>query len=195
MSSPEGPHGSGNGRGDAARLAFREGFGAPADGGPKALVVDDDYRSALALTTLLERVNLPVVAATSAYTALDALAEREDIGIVLMDIMMPVMDGYEAIAAIRRRSRLAGLPLIAVTAKDGAGERARCIAAGASDYIAKPIDPPELLSAIGKWLPDIGRGWEQLGAGVRAAAADGSAATYGSATLGSVKTANGAAAD
>jgi CheY-like chemotaxis protein len=169
MSSSEGPHGSSTGRGEVARLAFRAGFGASSNGGPKALVVDDDYRSALALTALLERVNLPVVAATSAYTALDALAEREDIGIVLMDIMMPVMNGYEAIAAIRRRSRLADLPLIAVTAKDGVGERARCMAAGASDFIAKPIDPPELLSAISRWLPDIGRGWEQLGAGVRAA--------------------------
>ena len=170
MRAFDGPHSSATGRCDVPRLAFRDGFGAPTDGGPKALVVDDDYRSALAMTALLGRANLPVIAATSAYTALDALAEREDIGIVLMDIMMPVMDGYEAIAAIRRRSRLASMPVIAVTAKDGVGERARCMAAGASDFIAKPIDPPELLSAIGKWLPDIGRGWEQLSAGVRAAA-------------------------
>jgi CheY-like chemotaxis protein len=173
MVSPEDRQGSGTRRDEVAPLAFREGFGAPADAGPKALVVDDDYRSALALTALLERVNLPVVAATSAYTALDALAEREDIGIVLMDIIMPVMNGYEAIAAIRRQSRLAGIPLIAITAKDEVGERARCMAAGASDFIAKPIDPPELLSAISKWLPDIGQGWEQLGAGVRAAATGG----------------------
>jgi len=173
MGSPEVRHRSGTRRDEVAPLAFREGFGAPADAGPKALVVDDDYRSALALTALLERVNLPVIAATSAHTALDALAEREDIGIVLMDIIMPVMNGYEAIAAIRRRSRLAGIPLIAITAKDEAGERARCMAAGASDFIAKPIDPPVLLSAISKWLPDIGQGWEQLGAGVREAATGG----------------------
>jgi CheY-like chemotaxis protein len=172
MGSSEGRHSSGTRREEVAPLAFREGFGATADQVPKALVVDDDYRSALALTALLERVNLPVVAATSAHTALDALAEREDIGIVLMDIVMPVMNGYEAIAAIRRRSRLAGIPLIAITAKDEVGERARCMAAGASDFIAKPIDPPQLLSAISKWLPDIGRGWEQLGAGVRAAPTD-----------------------
>lgn len=169
MGSPADQQSSGMRRDMVAPLAYREGFGAPADAGPKALVVDDDYRSALALTALLERVNLPVVAATSAYTALDALAEREDIGIVLMDIVMPVMNGYEAIAAIRRRSRLADIPLIAITAKDEAGERARCMAAGASDFISKPIDPPQLLSAISKYLPDIGRGWEQLGAGVRAA--------------------------
>jgi CheY-like chemotaxis protein len=95
---------------------------------------------------------MTVVAADSGPGALDILEHRVDIGIVLMDIMMPVMDGYEAIAAIRKRPQSAELPIIAVSGKVVAGERERCIAAGASDYIPKPIDTAALLTAISHGL-------------------------------------------
>ena len=95
---------------------------------------------------------MSVVAVETGHTALDAFAERDDIAIVLMDIVMPIMDGYETMTAIRKRPRFAKLPIIAVTGKDTAGERERCIAAGASDYIPKPNDTPVLLSAIAAWM-------------------------------------------
>ena len=95
--------------------------------GPTALVVDDDYRSTLAFTALLERNQFEVVSAPSGYTALDALDDRDDIGIVVMDIMMSVMDGYATMAAIRRRPRFAELPIIAVTAKADDGENASAV--------------------------------------------------------------------
>ncbi len=79
---------------------------------------------------------------------MDVLAGRDDIAVVLMDIRMPIMDGYETMRAIRKLPRCADLSTIAVTAKDGVGERERCLDAGASDYIPKPIDTPELLTAI-----------------------------------------------
>lgn len=150
---PSRPHVPGHPGG--TRDTFRDGFGAGAATahGPTALVVDDDYRSTLAFTALLERNHFAVVSAPSGYTALDALDDREDIGIVVMDIMMSVMDGYAAIAAIRRRPRFAHLPIIAVTAKaDDGEERERCLSAGASDFIPKPIDPSEFLSIISSWL-------------------------------------------
>ena len=137
------------------RTAFRDGFGAGAGAtaGPTALVVDDDYRSTLAFTALLERNQIEVVSAPSGYTALDALDDRDDISIVVMDIMMSIMDGYATMAAIRRRPRFANLPIIAVTAKaDEGAERQRCLDAGASDFISKPIDPPSFLSTVASWL-------------------------------------------
>jgi CheY-like chemotaxis protein len=137
-----------SGRDDEARTAFRAGFGGPSQADTTALVVEDDYHSKIALTALLERLKVTVVAADSGHAALDVLAERDDIAFVLMDVMMPIMDGYETMRAIRERPRLAALPIIAVTAKDSAGERERCIEAGASQFIPKPIDTSELLSAI-----------------------------------------------
>jgi len=129
-----------------------EEAGRPAGG--TALVVEDDLASALALKALLERAQLSVVPAADGRTALDALDGDggQDIGIVVMDIKMPVMDGYETMAAIRERPRFAQLPIIAVSAKDTDGERERCLAAGASDFIAKPIDVGDLLGAISMWL-------------------------------------------
>jgi CheY-like chemotaxis protein len=120
------------------------------------LIVDDDDVSTLALSALLERGGLTTLAASSGPAALDTLDGRGDVGLVLMDIMMPVMDGYEAMAEIRKRPQYLNVPIIAVTGKDIDGERERCIAAGASDYVAKPIDTPGLLSALSGWLPAFG---------------------------------------
>src|SRR6185436_3203575 len=103
--------------------------------GSTVLVVDDDFRNIFALTALLERCEAIVVAAQSGAEALTILEQRSDIDLVLMDIMMPGMNGYEAIAALRERPEWAALPVIAVTGKVVSGERQRCLAAGASDYV------------------------------------------------------------
>jgi signal transduction histidine kinase/CheY-like chemotaxis protein/HAMP domain-containing protein len=124
-----------------------------AGSGAVALVVDDDFRNVFALTALLEREQLTVIAAESAAAGIAILAERSDIDLVLMDIMMPQMDGYEAMGAIRAMPQWGELPIIAVTGKVVGSERERCIAAGASDYITKPVDSATLLAAIGKRLP------------------------------------------
>jgi signal transduction histidine kinase/ActR/RegA family two-component response regulator len=117
------------------------------------LIVDDDFRNRFALTALLERGRLNVVEAGGGQAALDILEERSDIDLVLMDIMMPAMNGYEAIAAIRSRPAYAAIPILAVTGKVVAGERDRCLAAGASGYIAKPVDAAELIEAVTLWIP------------------------------------------
>ena len=130
-----------------ARDRFFEGAAA----GATALIVEDDYRNSFALSALLQRGKLIVVAADSGPRALKLLEDKADIGIVLMDIMMPVMDGYETMNAIRTRRQSAEIPIIAITGK-GNGERARCIAAGASDYIPKPVDTTVLLTAVSYWL-------------------------------------------
>ena len=105
------------------------------------------------MTALLERKRADVIVAESGADALAALERIPDIDIVLMDIMMPVMDGYETIRAIRAIDRFKSLPIIAVTGKAGAGERQRCIDAGANDYIPKPVESVELLEALKPWLP------------------------------------------
>ena len=116
-------------------------------------MVDDDSRNIFAITALLERGHANVVVAESCAEALASLERMTDIDIVLMDIMMPVMDGYEAIRAIRAIDRLASLPVIAVTAKIESGERERCTDAGANDYVPKPIDVDVFVDAIVPWLP------------------------------------------
>jgi signal transduction histidine kinase/HAMP domain-containing protein/ActR/RegA family two-component response regulator len=121
--------------------------------GSRILVVDDDFRNIFAMTALLERGRADVVIAESGADALTLLERTADIDIVLMDIMMPVMDGYETIRAIRAIDGFASLPIIAVTGKAAAGERERCIDAGANDYLAKPVDTAELLAALAPWLP------------------------------------------
>ncbi len=123
------------------------------DGGATVLVVDDDFRNIFALTALLERGGLDVVTAESGEAALGILSATPEIAVVLMDIMMPVMDGYATIAAIRHRPELRELPIIAVTGKVVSGERGRCLAAGASDYIPKPVETAELMTVLRKWLP------------------------------------------
>ena len=116
------------------------------------LVVDDDFRNIFALTALLERGGMTVVTAESGETALELLRTTPEIAVVLMDIMMPGMNGYETMEAIRLRPELPTLPIIAVTGKVVGGERARCLAAGASDYIPKPVNTIELMTALDKWL-------------------------------------------
>jgi signal transduction histidine kinase/HAMP domain-containing protein/ActR/RegA family two-component response regulator len=121
--------------------------------GMTVLVVDDDFRNIFAMTALLERAQAIVVPAQSGAEALAILEDENEIDIVLMDIMMPLMNGYEAMAAIRKLPRFADLPIVAVTGKVVGGERARCLAAGASDYIPKPVDTAELLAALSRWFP------------------------------------------
>jgi CheY-like chemotaxis protein len=116
--------------------------------------VDDDFRNIFALSALLERGHAEVVVAESGAEALAILEAMTDIDIVLMDIMMPVMDGYETIRAIRKIDRYENLPIIAVTGKVMGGERKRCLDAGATDYIPKPVGTTDLLGAIRPWLPN-----------------------------------------
>ena len=121
--------------------------------GLKILVVDDDFRNIFAMTAVLERGHAIVTVAESGAEAIATLERTPDIDIVLMDIMMPVMDGYDTIRAIRRISRFEVLPIVAVTGKAAAGERQRCLDAGADDYIPKPVDTGVLLAALTPWLP------------------------------------------
>jgi signal transduction histidine kinase/CheY-like chemotaxis protein/HAMP domain-containing protein len=125
--------------------------------GTKVLVVDDDYRNVFALTALLERGDAEVVVAESGAEAIGTLEQVPDIDIVLMDIMMPGMDGYAAMRAIRALDQFKSLPIVAVTGKVVGGERERCIDAGANGYVPKPVDTVELLAAIGPWLPTAAR--------------------------------------
>jgi signal transduction histidine kinase/HAMP domain-containing protein/ActR/RegA family two-component response regulator len=125
--------------------------------GTTVLVVDDHFPNVFALTALLERANMNVVAAQSGGEALAVLERDDTIDVVLMDIMMPVMDGYQTMTAIRARQQYAELPIIAVTGKVVGKERERCIAAGASDYIPKPVDTVTLLNALAAWLPAVAK--------------------------------------
>jgi HAMP domain-containing protein/signal transduction histidine kinase/DNA-binding response OmpR family regulator len=118
----------------------------------KVLVVDDDVRNLFALTTAFERYNIRTITAESGQEAMSILDENNDIDIVLMDIMMPEMDGYETTQKIRREHKNSALPIIAVTAKAMKGDREKCIEAGASDYITKPVKIDQLLSLMRVWL-------------------------------------------
>jgi HAMP domain-containing protein/CheY-like chemotaxis protein/signal transduction histidine kinase len=124
----------------------------PVLAGKKVVVVDDDIRNIFALTSLLERHQMQVVYAENGRDGIALLQNLPDVDLVLMDIMMPEMDGYETIAAIRQRENLRSLPIIALTAKAMKGDRKNCMDAGASDYIAKPVDPEHLLSLLRVWL-------------------------------------------
>ena len=120
--------------------------------GRKALVVDDDVRNIFALSSLLERHGMMVASATTGQEAINQLEGQPDLQIVLMDIMMPEMDGYETMRRIRKHARYRRLPIIALTAKAMKGDREKCLEAGASDYIAKPVNTTELLSLVRMWL-------------------------------------------
>jgi HAMP domain-containing protein/signal transduction histidine kinase/DNA-binding response OmpR family regulator len=120
--------------------------------GKKVLVVDDDVRNIFALSSVLERRGMTVMTAGTGREAIDTLGENADLAIVLMDIMMPEMDGFETMQVIRQNTAFRRLPIIALTAKAMKGDRERCLEAGASDYLAKPVNTEQLLSALRIWL-------------------------------------------
>jgi HAMP domain-containing protein/CheY-like chemotaxis protein/signal transduction histidine kinase len=120
--------------------------------GRKVLVVDDDVRNIFALGSVLERHGMTVVTAQTGREALATLAATADTAIVLMDIMMPEMDGYQTIQLMRKEPALRRLPIIALTAKAMKGDRKKCLDAGASDYLAKPVNTEQLLATLRSWL-------------------------------------------
>ncbi|HTV50907.1 MAG TPA: HAMP domain-containing protein [Steroidobacteraceae bacterium] len=120
--------------------------------GRKVLVVDDDIRNIFALNSLLERHSMEVISATNGQDAVKLVESTDELSLVLMDIMMPEMDGYETIKRIRDNPKFRLLPIIALTAKAMKGDREKCLEAGASDYVAKPVNTEQLLSLVRMWL-------------------------------------------
>jgi CheY-like chemotaxis protein len=120
--------------------------------GKKVLIVDDDIRNIFALSTVLEDHEMVVTSAGNGRDAIKLLQEQPEIDIVLMDIMMPEMDGFETMREIRKIPSLKGLPIIAVTAKAMKGDREKCIEAGAWDYLSKPVDTEQMLAVLRAWL-------------------------------------------
>ncbi|MBR8834842.1 MAG: response regulator [Stigonema ocellatum SAG 48.90 = DSM 106950] len=118
----------------------------------KVLIIDDDVRNIFALTSLLERYHMEVLYAENGRDGLTVLQNHPNLNVVLMDVMMPEMDGYEATRLIRQQNKFKSLPIIALTAKAMQGDRDKCIEAGASDYITKPVDTEQLLSLLRVWL-------------------------------------------
>ncbi|WP_455354917.1 HAMP domain-containing protein [Streptomyces sp. SYSU K217416] len=146
---PERPH-------SGARMRWeREGelpSGVPVAAGRTVLVVDDDTRNVFALTEVLEREGMRVLRADNGGAGLELLAAHDDVDLIVMDVMMAGMDGYAATAAIREMPRYADVPVIAVTAKAMPGDRAKALAAGANDYVTKPVDTDDLVGRIRGWL-------------------------------------------
>src|SRR6202043_1634971 len=120
--------------------------------GRTVLVVDDDARNIFALSSVLERRGMKVLTATTGSEAIELVESTPDLAIVLMDIMMPEMDGYQTMQVIRAKPRFRRLPIVALTAKAMKGDREKCLEAGASDYLAKPVNTEQLLSALRIWL-------------------------------------------
>ncbi|MBP2703029.1 response regulator [Microbispora sp. RL4-1S] len=120
--------------------------------GRKVLIVDDDVRNVFALTTILELHGMNVLYAENGRKGIEMLMRNDDVDLVLMDIMMPEMDGYAATAAIRAMPRFSQLPIIAVTAKAMHGDREKTLSSGASDYVTKPVDAEELIVCMRQWL-------------------------------------------
>ena len=120
--------------------------------GKKVLIVDDDVRNVFALTSVFERRGMEVLFAENGRDGIEALSDNPDVSLVLMDIMMPEMDGYEATRAMREMPEFEQLPIVALTAKAMKGDREKSIASGASDYITKPVDVDQLLSLMRVWL-------------------------------------------
>jgi len=120
--------------------------------GKTALLVDDDARNIFALSGMLERRGMRVLAATTGGEAIELVQSTPDLDIVLMDIMMPEMDGYQTIGAIREDPAFRRLPIIALTAKAMKGDREKCLESGASEYLAKPVNTEQLLTAMRSWL-------------------------------------------
>jgi CheY-like chemotaxis protein/signal transduction histidine kinase/HAMP domain-containing protein len=124
----------------------------PSLAGRKALIVDDDIRNIFALTSVLEQHDMEVLYAENGKDGIRKLDETPGVDVVLMDVMMPEMDGYEAMRQVRETPRFKDLPIIALTAKAMKGDREKCIEAGASDYITKPVDTEQLVSLLRVWL-------------------------------------------
>jgi CheY-like chemotaxis protein len=121
-------------------------------GGKRVLIVDDDIRNIFAMTSVLEPYKMDILSAETGRSAIDILQETPDVDVVLMDIMMPDMDGYDTMRAIRKLAKFRTLPIIALTAKAMKGDREKCIEAGASDYVSKPVDTEQLLALLRVWL-------------------------------------------
>jgi CheY-like chemotaxis protein/signal transduction histidine kinase len=126
--------------------------------GNTVLLVDDDVRNVFSLGSALKRYGITVLPARNGQAGLDSLAAHPEVGLVLMDIMMPVMDGYEAMRRIRADPRWRNLPIVALTAKAMKGDRQKCLDAGASDYVAKPVDMDQLTSVLRVWLASRPKG-------------------------------------
>ncbi len=120
--------------------------------GRRVLIVDDDVRNIFALSSVLERRGMLVLTAATGREAIATIESISDLAIVLMDIMMPEMDGYETMRVIRQNASLRRLPIIALTAKAMKGDREKCLEAGASEYLARPVNTEQLLSALRMWL-------------------------------------------
>ena len=120
--------------------------------GRTVLVVDDDVRNIFALSSVLERRGMKVLTASTGKEAIKTLESTNNLAIVLMDIMMPEMDGYQTMQVIRNNPALRRLPIVALTAKAMKGDREKCLEAGASDYLAKPVNTEQLLSTLRTWL-------------------------------------------
>jgi len=120
--------------------------------GRKVLVVDDDVRNIFAVSSVLERRGMTVLSAGTGREAIETIESTGDLAIVLMDIMMPEMDGYETMQRIRQNPSVRRMPIIALTAKAMKGDRERCLEAGASEYLAKPVNTEQLLSVLRMWL-------------------------------------------
>jgi CheY-like chemotaxis protein len=120
--------------------------------GRKVLIVDDDMRNIFALSTVLEEHDMKIISADNGRDAITMLEQMRDIDAVLMDIMMPEMDGMETMRAIRKIPGLDDVPIVAVTAKAMKGDREKCIEAGAWDYLSKPVDAEQMLSVLRAWL-------------------------------------------
>ncbi|MCR4296940.1 MAG: response regulator, partial [Elusimicrobia bacterium] len=137
---------------DKRRMIERLRLEDPSLAGKKVLIVDDDVRNIFALTSLLEQHGIIVPYAESGKGAIELLEKAGDIDLVLMDVMMPDMDGYDTMRAIRKKAKFKNLPIISLTAKAMKGDREKCLEAGASDYITKPVDIPQLLSMLRVWM-------------------------------------------
>jgi signal transduction histidine kinase/ActR/RegA family two-component response regulator len=160
LTGPDSGEAAAVGPGGLAGTTTRPGTAAGAHGslcGKKVLIVDDDLRNAFAITSILELYGLTVVHAANGRAGIETLQAADDIDIVLMDVMMPELDGYATAAAIRDIPGFADLPVIAVTARAMRGDRDKSLTAGASDYVTKPVDTEELLTCMERWVGTAAR--------------------------------------